>query len=52
MKEAKAVSTQKVKVLLVAWTNFLRKKMSGILRRIPRSNAKFGFKRRIRLITR
>gem|GEM_PF-2465417 len=42
-KKAEAVSTQKVKAMLVAWTNFLRKKMSGILRRIPRSNAKFGF---------
>jgi len=43
-KEAEAVSTQKVQVMLVAWTNFLRKKMSGILRRIPRANAKSGFK--------
>ena len=41
-QKAEAVSTQKVKVLLVAWTNFLRKKMSGVFRRIPRSNAKFG----------
>jgi len=41
-KEAEAVSTKKVQVLLVAWTNFLRKKMSGLLRRIPRAIAKFG----------
>ena len=41
-EKAETVSTQKVQSMLVAWTNFLRKKMSGILRRIPRSNAKSG----------
>jgi len=41
-KEAEAVSTKKVQAMLVAWTSFLRKKMSGLLRRIPRAIAKSG----------
>jgi len=42
-KKAEAVSTKKVQAMLVAWTNFLRKKMSGLLRQIPLSIAKSGF---------
>jgi len=41
-KEAETVSTKKVKAMVVPWTNFLKKKMSGLLRRIPRPNAKSG----------
>ena len=41
-KKAEAVSTKKVQAMLVAWTNFLRKEMSGLLRRIPRAIAKSG----------
>jgi hypothetical protein len=39
-KEAEAFSTKKVRSMQGHRTNFLRKKKSGLLRRMPRPNAK------------
>jgi len=40
--EAEAFSTQKAKGMVIPFTRLLRKKMSGIVRRIPRPNANSG----------
>jgi|GEM_PF-3334088 len=47
IEKAEIFSTQKVKALRVAWTNFLREKMSSLFRRIPWPNEKSGLKRTV-----